>query len=196
MCCNFLMCTTFLVYQDLLESIFGKQRMRGGHCDNVLTFIKGTALLMVQGSIALKPVCGSCKRRRKRNMSRSRIHTCNLLHTKGYYVCSVVVSSAMAESCVEEASLNCDCRSLFSNIYCIRRGSQSSMSMLWKNTTSLLVQLIWLCETLHNLHFLSDWEFSDDAIMSCSLHNNVLSKACLASLPASLLTRCQSHLRS
>ena len=179
------MCTTFSVYKDLLEIFFGNRRMRGGHCDNVLTFIKGTASLRVQGSVALKPVRGNCKWRRKRNMSSSRVHTCNLLHTKGHYIFSVVVSSATAESCVEEASLKCDWRSLFSNKKCIRRGSHSSMSMLWKNTTSLLVQLIWLCETLHNLNFLSAWEFSDDATTSCSLHNNVLSKAWLASLPIS-----------
>ena len=50
--------------QDPLESFFGKQRMRGGHCDNptVQTFLCGTSSLRVQGSVAQKPIHGNCKR--------------------------------------------------------------------------------------------------------------------------------------
>ena len=50
--------------QDPLESFFGKQRMRGGYCDNpnVQTFFKGTVSLRVQGSMALKPRRGNCRR--------------------------------------------------------------------------------------------------------------------------------------
>ena len=50
--------------QDPLESFFGKQRMRGGYCDNptVQSFLKGTVSLRVQGSMATKPMRGNCKR--------------------------------------------------------------------------------------------------------------------------------------
>lgn len=50
--------------QDPLESFFGKQRMRGGHCDNptVQAFLKGTMSLRVQGSMAVKPMRGNCRR--------------------------------------------------------------------------------------------------------------------------------------
>ena len=49
--------------QDPLECFFGKQRMRGGRCDNptVQAFMYGTSSLRVQGCTALKPVCGNCK---------------------------------------------------------------------------------------------------------------------------------------
>lgn len=50
--------------QDLLESFFGKQRMRGGSNDNpnVATFIKNTTSLRIQGSLSMKPIGGNCKR--------------------------------------------------------------------------------------------------------------------------------------
>ena len=50
--------------QDSLESFFGKQRMRGGYSDNpnVSTFLYGAQSLRVQGSVAVKPICGNCKR--------------------------------------------------------------------------------------------------------------------------------------
>ena len=50
--------------QDPLESFFGKQRMRGGYNDNpnVKTFLKNTQSLRVQGSVALKPMRGNCRR--------------------------------------------------------------------------------------------------------------------------------------
>lgn len=50
--------------QDALESFFGKQRMRGGYCDNpnVSTFLYGAQSLRVQGSTAVKPTRGNCKR--------------------------------------------------------------------------------------------------------------------------------------
>ena len=56
--------------QDPLESFFGKQRMKGGSNDNpnVATFLKNTSSLRVQGSVAMKPVRGNC-RRGKENMS-------------------------------------------------------------------------------------------------------------------------------
>lgn len=52
--------------QDQLESFFGKQRMRGGYCDNpnVATFLYGAQSLRVQGSTAIKPTRGNCKRGR------------------------------------------------------------------------------------------------------------------------------------
>ena len=41
--------------QDCLESYFGKQRMRGGYCDNprVASFMYGAQSLRVQGSTAV-----------------------------------------------------------------------------------------------------------------------------------------------
>ena len=55
--------------QDPLESFFGKQRMKGGSNDNpnVATFLKNTSSLRVQGSVAMKPLRGNC-RRGKKNM--------------------------------------------------------------------------------------------------------------------------------
>ena len=52
--------------QDSLESFFGKQRMRGGYSDNpnVATFLYGAQSLRVQGSAAVKPTRGNCKRGR------------------------------------------------------------------------------------------------------------------------------------
>ena len=53
--------------QDLLESFFEKQRMHGGSNDNptVAAFLKNTVSLRVQGSVALKPVRGNCRRSRE-----------------------------------------------------------------------------------------------------------------------------------
>ena len=55
--------------QDPLESFFGKQRMKGGSNDNpnVATFLKNTSSLRIQGSVAMKPLRGNC-RRGKKNM--------------------------------------------------------------------------------------------------------------------------------
>ncbi len=52
--------------QDSLESFFGKQRMRGGYNDNpnVVSFLHGAQSLRVQGSTAVKPTRGNCKRGR------------------------------------------------------------------------------------------------------------------------------------
>ena len=52
--------------QDCLESYFGKQRMRGGYCDNpsVASFMYGAQSLRVQGSTAVKPKRGNSKRGR------------------------------------------------------------------------------------------------------------------------------------
>ena len=52
--------------QDSLESFFEKQRMRGGYCDNpnVSTFLYGAQSLQVQGSTAIHPTRGNCKRGR------------------------------------------------------------------------------------------------------------------------------------
>jgi hypothetical protein len=58
--------------QDPLESFFGKQRMKGGSNDNpnVATFLKNTSSLRVQGSVAMKPIRGNCRRGRgKENMN-------------------------------------------------------------------------------------------------------------------------------
>ena len=45
-----------------MESFFGKQRMRGGYCDNpnAQAFLKGTVSLRVQGSISVKLMRGNC----------------------------------------------------------------------------------------------------------------------------------------
>ena len=55
--------------QDPLESFFGKQRMRGGYSDNptVSSFLKGTVSLRVQGSMAMKPTRGNCRRGKENN---------------------------------------------------------------------------------------------------------------------------------
>ena len=49
--------------QDLPQRFFGKQRIKGGHCNNstVHTFIEGTSSQSIQGSVALKPIGGKCK---------------------------------------------------------------------------------------------------------------------------------------
>ena len=51
--------------QDRLESFFGKQRAAGGRNDNptVQQFCHNTVSLRVQGSTALEPVRGSCRKR-------------------------------------------------------------------------------------------------------------------------------------
>ena len=56
--------------QDPLESFFGKQRMKGGSNDNpnVATFLKNTSSLRVQGSLALKPMRGNCRRGKENNI--------------------------------------------------------------------------------------------------------------------------------
>ena len=48
--------------QDPLESFFGKQRSRGGYCDNpsVSGFISNTVSLRVQGTLAKEPGRGNC----------------------------------------------------------------------------------------------------------------------------------------
>ena len=55
--------------QDPLESFFGKQRMRGGYCDNptVRGFLYGTSSLRVQSSSSMEPVRGNCRRGKKRS---------------------------------------------------------------------------------------------------------------------------------
>ena len=57
--------------QDPLESFFGKQRMRGGYCDNpnVATFLYGAQSLRVQGKTAIKPTRGNCKRGRAEHIA-------------------------------------------------------------------------------------------------------------------------------
>ena len=51
--------------QDNLESFFGKQRSRGGRCDNptVKDFVYNTTSLRLQGALAKDPVRGNCRRR-------------------------------------------------------------------------------------------------------------------------------------
>lgn len=53
--------------QDPLESFFGQQRSVGGHNDNptVQAFCKNTVSLRVQGTAALKPLHGNCRKRKK-----------------------------------------------------------------------------------------------------------------------------------
>ena len=52
--------------QDLLENYFGKQRARRGRNENptMKQCLVNTAALRVQGSTALDPVRGNCRRKR------------------------------------------------------------------------------------------------------------------------------------
>lgn len=53
--------------QDPLEAFFGCQRMICGRNDNpsVNTFMHNTVSLRIQGSAALKPFRGNCRRRKR-----------------------------------------------------------------------------------------------------------------------------------
>ena len=53
------------LYQDPLESFFGKQRAASGRSDNptVKEFCLNTVSLRVQGSAALEPIRGNCGKR-------------------------------------------------------------------------------------------------------------------------------------
>ena len=53
--------------QDPVEAFFGKQRASGGRNDNptVKQFLDNTVSLRVQGSSALDPVWGNCRRRKQ-----------------------------------------------------------------------------------------------------------------------------------
>lgn len=55
--------------QDPVEAFFGKQRGCGGRNDNpnVKQFLENTSTLRVQGSVALDPVRGNCRKRKKSN---------------------------------------------------------------------------------------------------------------------------------
>ena len=57
--------------QDPLEAFFGRQRMSCGRNDNpnVQTFLQNTSSLRIQGSTALNPFRGNCRRgKRKRDI--------------------------------------------------------------------------------------------------------------------------------
>lgn len=51
--------------QDPVESFFGHQRSMGGHNDNptVQAFCNNTVSLRVQGTVALNPLRGNCRKR-------------------------------------------------------------------------------------------------------------------------------------
>ncbi len=53
--------------QDPVEAFFGKQRACGGRNDNpnVKQFLDNTSSLRVQGSVALDPIRGNCRKRKK-----------------------------------------------------------------------------------------------------------------------------------
>ena len=53
--------------QDPLEAFFGRHRMSCGRNDNpnVHTFLQNTVSLRVQGSAALQPFRGNCRRRKR-----------------------------------------------------------------------------------------------------------------------------------
>lgn len=53
--------------QDPLEAFFGRQRMSCGRNDNpsVHTFLHNTTSLRIQGSAALQPFRGNCRRGKK-----------------------------------------------------------------------------------------------------------------------------------
>jgi len=54
--------------QDPVEAFFGKQRACGGRNDNptVKQFIDNTVSLRLQGSVALDPVRGNCREKRRK----------------------------------------------------------------------------------------------------------------------------------
>ena len=53
--------------QDPLENYFGRQRCRGGRNDNpnLQQCLNNAAALRVQGSVALDPIRGNCRRKRQ-----------------------------------------------------------------------------------------------------------------------------------
>ena len=53
--------------QDRLEAFFGKQRACGGRSENptAKNFLDNTVSIRVQGSVALDPVRGNCRKRRR-----------------------------------------------------------------------------------------------------------------------------------
>ena len=61
--------------QDPLENYFGKQRARGGRNENptVKQCLVNAAALRVQGSTALDPVRGNCRRKRQMEIDESAI---------------------------------------------------------------------------------------------------------------------------
>lgn len=54
------------LYQDPVESFFGKQRAHGGRSDDptVKQFCDNIVSLRVQGLAALEPICGNCRKRK------------------------------------------------------------------------------------------------------------------------------------
>ena len=54
--------------QDPLENYFGKQRQRGGRNEhpNIHQCLENAAALRIQGSTALDPVRGNCRRRKSK----------------------------------------------------------------------------------------------------------------------------------
>ena len=61
--------------QDCLENYFGKQRARGGRNENpnLKQCLVNAAALRVQGSAALDPVRGNCRKKRQMDISESEI---------------------------------------------------------------------------------------------------------------------------
>lgn len=55
--------------QDPVEAFFGKQRACGGRNDNptVKQFLDNTVSLRLQGSVALDPVRGNCRKRKRQD---------------------------------------------------------------------------------------------------------------------------------
>ena len=55
--------------QDPLEAFFGRQRMSCGRNDNpnVKSFLQNTVSLRVQGSAAMQPYRGNCRRRKRQH---------------------------------------------------------------------------------------------------------------------------------
>ena len=53
--------------QDPVEAFFGKQRACGGRNDNptVKQFLENTVSLRLQGSVALDPIRGNCRKRKR-----------------------------------------------------------------------------------------------------------------------------------
>ena len=63
------------ISQDPLENYFGKQRARGGRNENpnLEQCVMNAAALRVQGSVALDPVRGNCRRKRQLDIDESTI---------------------------------------------------------------------------------------------------------------------------
>ena len=66
--------------QDPVESFFGKQRAQGGRNENpnAMQFLHNTVSLRVQGSMALEPARGNCRKRGRSDSNADIVDGCPL----------------------------------------------------------------------------------------------------------------------